>query len=132
MGRRITTTTPASTTQAPGTSIFDESAFGTSTVVTTTTTLPTAPSTAPPTSPTTTSTTASWPTPPEVPLDTTSTTISVESGITAGTEYPPMPEGSEEEEEPSEGRVVMKERPSTFGDQNLAKTEIEPGLLRKV
>ncbi|PIO71225.1 von Willebrand factor type A domain protein [Teladorsagia circumcincta] len=44
-----------------------------------------------------------------------------------------MPEGLEEEELPEEGKghVVMKERPSTFGDQNMVKPEFEAGTFEE-
>ncbi|KAK6023047.1 hypothetical protein OSTOST_11232 [Ostertagia ostertagi] len=126
MGRRKTTTLPTTTTEAPHTTIFEESAFGTGTAV-----LTTAPSTAPPlTSTVTSSTTPSSTTlTKEWPLEATTT----KAYAGEATEFPAMPEGPEEEEEPEEGkgRVVMKERPSTFGDQNMAKPEFETGVLEK-
>ncbi|KAL6728164.1 hypothetical protein Aduo_009965 [Ancylostoma duodenale] len=143
MGIRITHTTqtlPPTTTEAPLTSIFDESAFGTvtvstavsteaSTITSPTTTqapftvvVPTLPSFAE--SSTLSSTTAEQTR--EAQSEATVTESSSTSAVTAT--FAALPEETEEPMEPEKG-VVMKERPTNFGDQNMMKEEIEKEML---
>lgn len=114
MGVRITTPSSVATTEAPHTAIFDEFAFDTVT---------TAPSTVPAPSYTGTPASTHFTTSALSPTTQKSTTAA------AATEFPPMPEESDEVEyDEEEGRAVTKGRPASFGGENISRTETKPAV----
>ncbi|RCN30797.1 von Willebrand factor type A domain protein [Ancylostoma caninum] len=140
-------------TEAPLTSIFDESAFGTVTVSiavateasTTVFQHPAITSTSPtstqapftvvvPTLPTfaesstASSTTAEQVTEAQSETANEATGTESSSASTVTATFAALPEETEEPMEPEAG-VVMKERPTNFGDQNMMKEEIEKEML---
>lgn len=105
---------PSLQTEAPHTAIFDEFAFDTVT---------TAPSTVPAPSYTGTPASTHFTTSALSPTTQKSTTAA------AATEFPPMPEESDEVEyDEEEGRAVTKGRPASFGGENISRTETKPAV----